>query len=204
MVGFGEDDLVLDFFAGSATTADAVLQMNSLDGGRRKFLLVNLDEETQQKSVARDLGYEFVSQVSRLRIMAAEEELGLGGTTKFFRLGASAFVDSQLENDDLPLFSSTADLASVEPTRILNEVSLSLGMPLHAQFEEVDAELGAWYFDGLAIVLGQPELESVLTLMSAKKPSVLACMEDWFAGKDDLRANLYFACKKANVIFKTF
>lgn len=204
MVGFGEDDLVLDFFAGSATTADAVLQMNSLDGGRRKFLLVNLDEETQQKSVARDLGYEFVSQVSRLRIMAAEEEFGLGGTTKFFRLGASSFVDSQLENDELSLFSSTADIVSVEPTRILSEVSLSLGMPLHAQFEEVDAELGAWYFDGLAIVLGRPELDSILTLLSAKKPSVLACMEDWFAGKDDLRSNLYFACKKANVTLKTF
>lgn len=204
MVGFEDDDLLLDFFAGSATSADAILQLNSVDGGNRKFVLVNLDEATQPKSVARDLGFEFVSEVSRLRIKAAESELGMQGATKFYKLGASAFADSRLEVDEVSLFSSTTNLSPNSPSGLLSELALRLGVPLHVRFEEVDKELGAWSFGGLVIVLGSPTLDSLLSVLKNTEATVLACLEDSFAGKDDLRANLYFSCKKANIAFKTF
>lgn len=62
---------VLDFFAGSATTAHAVMQQNSIDGGRRKYIVVQLPEKTDIKSDAFKLGYETISDLSKDRIRNA-------------------------------------------------------------------------------------------------------------------------------------
>ena len=54
------DDIILDFFSGSATTAHAVMQLNAEDGGNRKFIMVQLPEETDEKSEAYKAGYGYV------------------------------------------------------------------------------------------------------------------------------------------------
>ena len=68
--------LVLDFFAGSATTADAVMQLNAEDGGNRKWILNTLDEKTPENSEARKAGYTTIDQISRERIRRAAEKIG--------------------------------------------------------------------------------------------------------------------------------
>ncbi len=65
------DSLILDFFAGSATTADAVMQLNAEDGGNRKYILCTLDEQVADKSAAKEAGYETIDQISRERIRRA-------------------------------------------------------------------------------------------------------------------------------------
>lgn len=63
--------LILDFFSGSATTAHAVMQLNAEDGGNRRFILVQLPEETDEKSEARKAGYANICEIGKERIRRA-------------------------------------------------------------------------------------------------------------------------------------
>jgi adenine-specific DNA-methyltransferase len=71
--------LILDFFAGSATTAHAVMQLNAEDGGNRKFIMVQLDEPTNPKSEARKAGYNTIDEIARERIKRAARKIVSGG-----------------------------------------------------------------------------------------------------------------------------
>jgi adenine-specific DNA-methyltransferase len=62
------NDMVLDFFAGSATTAHAVMQLNAEDTGNRKFIMVQIDEATKEDSEARKAGYNTIDEIARKRI----------------------------------------------------------------------------------------------------------------------------------------
>ena len=64
----GKNDLIVDFFAGSATTAHATMQLNAEDGGKRKFIMVQLPEETDEKSEAFKAGYKNIAEISKERI----------------------------------------------------------------------------------------------------------------------------------------
>ena len=66
-----ENDLILDFFSGSATTAHAVMQLNAEDGGNRKFIMVQLPEETDEKSEAYKAGYKNICEIGKERIRRA-------------------------------------------------------------------------------------------------------------------------------------
>ncbi|MFW7399978.1 site-specific DNA-methyltransferase [Vagococcus fluvialis] len=66
----------LDFFAGSGTTADAVMRLNTEYGGNRKFIVTTLDEETPEDSEARKAGYVTIDQISRERIRRAAGKIG--------------------------------------------------------------------------------------------------------------------------------
>lgn len=69
------NDLVLDFFAGSSTTAHAVMQLNSEDGGRRKFIMVQLPEPCDEKSDAFKAGYGSIADISKERIRRAGQKI---------------------------------------------------------------------------------------------------------------------------------
>ncbi len=66
-----KNDLILDFFGGSATTAHAVMQLNSEDGGNRKFIMVQLPEATDEKSEAYKAGYKNICEIGKERIRRA-------------------------------------------------------------------------------------------------------------------------------------
>ncbi|MFR4995619.1 MAG: site-specific DNA-methyltransferase [Clostridium paraputrificum] len=68
-------DIVLDFFSGSATTAHAVMKLNAEDGGKRKFIMVQLPEETDNKSEARKSGYENICEIGKERIRRAGKKI---------------------------------------------------------------------------------------------------------------------------------
>ncbi|GAB1415706.1 site-specific DNA-methyltransferase [Paludibacter sp.] len=76
---FDKNAIILDFFSGSATTAHAVMQLNAEDGGNRKFIMVQLPEETDEKSEAYKAGYKNICEIGKERIRRAgkkiEEEL---------------------------------------------------------------------------------------------------------------------------------
>ena len=74
-MGTGVNDIVLDFFAGSATTAHAVMQLNSEDGGNRKFIMVQLPEECDKKSEAFKAGYKTIAEISKERIRRAGSKI---------------------------------------------------------------------------------------------------------------------------------
>jgi adenine-specific DNA-methyltransferase len=69
------DAVILDFFSGSATTADAVMQLNAEDGGNRKFIMVQLPETTDEKSEAYKAGYMNICEIGKERIRRAGEKI---------------------------------------------------------------------------------------------------------------------------------
>ena len=69
------DDIILDFFSGSATTAHAVMQLNAEDGGRRKFIMVQLPEPCDEKSEAYKAGYKNICEIGKERIRRAGEKI---------------------------------------------------------------------------------------------------------------------------------
>ena len=75
------DDIVMDFFSGSATTAHAVMQLNAEDGGHRKFIMVQLPEKCDEKSEAYKAGYKTICEIGKERIRRAGEKIriDLGG-----------------------------------------------------------------------------------------------------------------------------
>jgi len=69
------ESIVLDFFSGSATTAHAVMELNAQDGGRRKFIMIQIDESTPEKSEARRAGYKTICEIGKERIRRAGDKL---------------------------------------------------------------------------------------------------------------------------------
>lgn len=74
-LGGNKDALILDFFSGSATTAHAVMQLNAEDGGHRKFIMVQLPEETDEKSEAYKAGYKNICEIGKERIRRAGQRI---------------------------------------------------------------------------------------------------------------------------------
>ncbi|HHW06738.1 MAG TPA: site-specific DNA-methyltransferase [Clostridia bacterium] len=72
---FNKDAIVLDFFAGSATTAHAVMQLNAEDGGKRRFIMVQLPEPVDEKSEAYEAGFKNISDIGKARICRAGEKI---------------------------------------------------------------------------------------------------------------------------------
>ena len=87
-----QNDTILDFFSGSATTAHAVMQLNAEDGGKRKFIMVQLPEETDEKSEARKAGYKNICEIGKERIRRAGkkilEQLGMRNEERGIKAGA--------------------------------------------------------------------------------------------------------------------
>ena len=74
-MGAEQDSIILDFFSGSATTAHAVMQLNAEDGGNRKFILVQLPEETTEDSEAYKAGYKNICEIGKERIRRAGKKI---------------------------------------------------------------------------------------------------------------------------------
>ncbi len=70
-----EDNIILDFFSGSATTAHSIMQLNAEDGGNRKFIMIQLPEITDEKSEAYKAGYKNICEIGKERIRRAGKQL---------------------------------------------------------------------------------------------------------------------------------
>ncbi|WP_337766516.1 site-specific DNA-methyltransferase [Phascolarctobacterium succinatutens] len=75
IVKFDKDSLIIDFFSGSATTAHAVMQLNAEDGGKRKFIMVQLQEECVENSEAYKAGYKNICEIGKERIRRAGKKI---------------------------------------------------------------------------------------------------------------------------------
>lgn len=102
-IGSNKDSIILDFFAGSATTAHSVISLNNEDkSSNRKYIMVQLDEQTPKDSQSRKAGYESIDQISRARIKKAAELLGDTSGFKHYKL---AKVDDKNVLDKIDTFN---------------------------------------------------------------------------------------------------
>jgi adenine-specific DNA-methyltransferase len=134
------NDYVLDFFAGSATTGHAVMDLNKADNGSRKFILVQIPEATDEKSEAFKAGYKNIAQISkeRLRIAITKNEYNEG--FKVFELSPSNYntppvYNGDDENEVLKNEQYILDNPLIEnytAENLLYEIILKQGLSLHS------------------------------------------------------------------------
>jgi adenine-specific DNA-methyltransferase len=228
-----KDSLVLDFFAGSGTTAQAVLEANK-DGGKRRFLLIQLPalldpNIVQQRTTAEyldsigkprniaELGKERVRRVIEKLNIEDEGQLPLNGFQdrgmRVFKLAESNFKswdahaprDSQSLEQQLELH---IEHIRHERTNydILYEILLKSGFPLTTPIEKIELEGKSVYSvagGGMLICLEKDLTLELIRSVAEKKPQRVICLDLGFAGNDQLKANAVQIFKTKEVVFKT-
>jgi adenine-specific DNA-methyltransferase len=199
-------DLVMDFFAGSGTTAHAVMKANQEDSGSRKFLLVNIDEPVSGTTEAKNLGFDTVSSITieRIRRVAASLNDNKSGL-RVFRIGESNFeLPPEMRREHQLLTPNTLKPES-GPETVAWQIALSLGQTLDCQVEdEVVSGSKYWSFDQVIVLTDLALSADSLSYALTKSNGTVVCLEDGFQGKDALKANFYYQARTANRRLKTF
>ncbi|WP_457608040.1 site-specific DNA-methyltransferase [Nitratifractor sp.] len=147
-----KDDLILDFFSGSATTAHAVMQLNAEDGSNRRYILVQLPEPTDEKSEAYKAGYRTIAEIGKERIRRAGEKIKeenadkegiekLDIGFKVFKLDSSNIKawDPDYENLEQSLLESVDNIKEDRTeANLLYEILLKYGINLAVPIEELE------------------------------------------------------------------
>lgn len=144
----GKNDVILDFFSGSATTAHAVMQLNAEDGGNRKFIMVQLPEKTDEKSEAYKAGYKNICEIGKERIRRAgqkikEENKDKEGIEKLdtgfrvLKLDSSNMEEVYYTPQEFTMQSLFSENLKADRTGedLLFQVMLDLGIELSAKIE---------------------------------------------------------------------
>ena len=165
-----KDSLILDSFSGSATTAHAVMQLNAEDGGRRKFIMIQLPEPTAENSEAAKAGYKNICEIGKERIRRAGEKIkaeagdraaDLDIGFKVFKLDSSNLQKWNPQPEDLQLALQEATdnfLPGRSQLDVVYEIMLKMGLDLALPIEERQANGETVYIIGggaLMICLGE-------------------------------------------------
>lgn len=201
---FSSTDIILDFFSGSATTAHAVMKLNAEDGGKRKFIMVQLPEVTDEKSEARKAAYETICQIGEERIRRAgkklKEEAGANGGDldigfRVLKLDSSNMEDVYYSPEDFTeqtLFNTVDNVkADRTPLDLLFQVLPELNIELSAKIEERSVNGKRVFFvDGgyLIATFDTDVNESTVTEIAKMKPQYFV-MRDASAANDNVLDN---------------
>ncbi|MDP4007748.1 MAG: site-specific DNA-methyltransferase [Candidatus Peregrinibacteria bacterium] len=218
------EDIVLDFFAGSGTTAHAVMELNSKDGGNRKCISVQLPELCDEKSEAFKSGYKNISDISKERIRRAGKrikdekgsQLDLDGNKldtgfKVFKLDQSNFKiwRTDVKNDEelIEQMNIFVDNVKKESTQdnILYELVLKSGLDLNVDVDKKEADKKAYYLlDGgkLVICLEDKLSQGLVDAILADKPEKAICLDKAFGGNDQLKTNTVLQMEAGKIDFK--
>ncbi|NJW38765.1 site-specific DNA-methyltransferase [Streptococcus suis] len=196
-IKLGTDSVILDFFAGSATTADAVMQLNAEDGGNRKYILCTLDEQVADKSAAKEAGYQTIDQISRERIRRAakkiqEEHPETVGKQDFgfraYKLDSSNFKDVSQTPDSFSQESLFDSVSNIKDGRtdldLLFQIMLTWGMELSLPIVKTQIDGTDIYnvADGALIACFADEIsESVLRQIAKEEPLRAVFKDESFA-----------------------
>lgn len=204
VTGAKPDALVLDFFGGSGSTGHAVMELNRVDGGQRRFVLVQLDEPVAADSVAAREGYDTISQIACERLRRAGRKLqadaGLMGDTldigfRSFRVDSTSMADTLTTPDDLDQLALSVVVDSVKPNRsdedLLFQVLLDWGLDLSESImvEELAAQKVLTVADDALIACFSNEVTGTLVrAMAARHPLRAVFLDAGFAS-DAARIN---------------
>lgn len=207
----GSDSIVLDFFSGSSTTAHAVMQLNAEDGGNRKYIMVQLPEETPEDSEARKAGYNTIPEIAKERIRRAGKKIkeesplttqNLDTGFRVFRLADSNFEEvkkapAEYDQSQLDLFlnnikSDRTDLDLLFGAMLNWGVQLSLPMAS----EEVDGKMIYTVNEGdLVACFAEDVTENIVKAMADKKPLRVLFRDGCFV-RDDAKINVFETLKQ--------
>ena len=223
-----DDDIILDFFAGSGTTAQAVMELNREDGGNRRFILVQLPEPLDPPIKLGDgTKLATIADICRERVRRAAKKLGIADAAKTPKLPENGeaprkpdrgFRAFQLTSSNFKLWEdkSNGDQAKLveqlklyaenvlpdrDPEAILFEILLKSGIELSAPMEkiEIDGE-PIFKIDGgrLHVYLNDPVDETALRKLIEADGEKIVCLDHGFRGNDALKANIVQQVKQWN------
>lgn len=142
------ESVILDFFSGSATTAHAVMQLNAEDGGNRRFIMVQLPEETDPKSEAAKAGYTNICEIGKERIRRAGEKIksehpdkDLDIGFRVLRVDSDNMADIAKRPSDVTQGQLKLDVENIVPERsdldllfgVMVDCGLMLDMPIETK-----------------------------------------------------------------------
>lgn len=213
MTHFDKKAIILDFFSGSSTTAHAVMQLNVEDCGNRKYIMVQLPEETPEDSEARKAGYNTIPEIAKERIRRAGKKIkeenkdkegieNLDTGFRVFRLADSNFEEvkkapGEYDQSQLDLFlnnvkSDRTDLDLLFGAMLSWGVQLSLPMTS----EEVDGKMIYSVNDGdLVACFADDITENIVKAMADKQPLRVLFRDSCFA-RDDAKINVFETLKQ--------
>ena len=211
------NDIILDFFSGSGTTAHAVAELNAEDGGNRRWICVQLPELTDEKSEAYKSGYRTIADIARERIRRAGAKIRADQADKLasrdapldlgfrvYRVDDSNFKQwNELVSDPEEIRQQA--LANLDPLEegttdddLLTELLLKRGISPLAQIEQHN------YFcfipsEKLAICLAHSMTEELFATILAAKPSSIVILDRSFGGDINLKVNLLLQAERQGV-----
>jgi len=196
-----EDFTVLDFFSGSASSADALMQLNSEDNGKRKFIMIQLPENVGTSTIAAKDGYKTICDIGEERIRRAgkkiKEETGADIDYGFrcFKVDSSNMKDVYYRPADIGQMNLDQFTDNIKedrkPDDLLIQVMLDLGVLLSSKVEQTDIA-GKKVFsvaDGYLIACFDKDVtEDVVTAIAKQKP-FYAVFRDSSMANDSVAAN---------------
>nr|WP_232504865.1 site-specific DNA-methyltransferase [Neisseria sp. KEM232] len=209
--------LILDFFSGSGTTAHAVMQLNAKDGGNRRYICVQLPEETDEKSEARKAGFDTIAEIAKERIRRAGAAVSgslkdgqrVDTGFKVFKLSESSFKQwrqpengADLEQQLRLAIDSVAEHAA--PKNMVYELMLRLGCKLTSPVEHKNGVY--WVTDEdtgkrIALLLEAAD-QTLIDDVIAAAPAKVVALDKWFDGNDALKSNTVLQMKDAGIVFE--
>lgn len=185
-----KDAIILDFFSGSASTAQAVMQLNADDGGKRKFILIQLPEETTQGSEARDNGYDNICEIGKDRIRKSGSEITLNSDIaidtgfRVFKVDTSNMNDVYYSAGDYSQDMLRMMESNIKPDRtdldLLFGCLLEWGLPLSLPYnsEKFEGCTVHNYNDGDLIACFDENIPDSVIKEIAKKQPIRAVFRD--------------------------
>ena len=209
---FTEEGIILDFFSGSATTAHAVMQLNSEDGGNRKFIMVQLPEKTEEKSEAFKAGYKNICEIGKERIRRAGKKIkeesplttqDLDTGFRVLKLDSTNMQDIYYSPKDISQADLFSQVDNVKPDRtgedLLFQVMLELGATLDSKIETTTVAGKTIYnvAEGYLVACFDPDVTDDVLKSIAQMQPAYAVLRDT-SMKDDSTATNF------EQIFKTY
>jgi len=187
-----DSDIILDFFSGSATTAHAVMQLNADDGGKRKFIMVQIPEPCLDNSEAAKAGYKNICEIGKERIRRAGKKIkednkdkpGIENLDIGFRvlkLDSSNMKDVYYTPEEYAQMHFNLDgfMDNIKPDRsdedLLFQVMLELGIPLS---EKIKQDGKTFYVNDNYLIACFGEIDTALITEIAKKKPYYAVFRD--------------------------
>lgn len=197
LLGTDKNDFVLDFFAGSATIAQSLYELNSQDDGERKFICIQLPVKPSAGHLAEQNGFKTIAEVSKERIRRSSSKLKTNGITgdlgfKTYKLDKSNIVKWQNYTgsdinhiQDLFANRSNSLIDNWKDSNVITEIMLIEGFPLESNKSEQAGLQGnkVWVIEHpdigykLLICLDAQIDESTLSLLSKNQEAVLVCLD---------------------------
>lgn len=211
------NDIILDFFSGSGTTAHAVAELNAEDGGNRRWICVQLPELTDEKSEAYKSGYRTIADIARERIRRAGAKIRADQADRLASRNVPldlGFREYRVSDSNFKQWNELASnpeeirqqaLANLDPLEegttdddLLTELLLKRGISPLAQVERHD-NFCFIPSEKLAICLAHSMTEELFATILATKPSSIIILDRAFVDDINLKVNLLLQAERQGV-----